>query len=298
MFRWGGRARTVAPTMGAIVAVRGTAGSPGASTIAASLAALLAEQGQDVILADCDVTRGTLAALLEPQSGVTLGGALLTLPADGISLPDGFLRDTSWGARFLPGVIGPSAPVRIHPDRLCALLERLRRVCGVLVLDLGEELPIGAAGTPTTAGLAIGGAGTPADALACTPGACHAAALRLADLVVLVAADTPQGEQNLTGEYPLLHQVLAGAVSMPAVLTVVNHMATPHFTHWRSLLRAQGLTLDGHVPHDWTALRKTWAARPRRPLPLADPHSIAADALSQFSAVVVARLRERGAIVA
>jgi MinD-like ATPase involved in chromosome partitioning or flagellar assembly len=271
-----------------VVALWPTSGSPGASTVAAALAAAFAARA-DTILVDCDQTRGTLESLLAPLPGMTLGVAVARRPHDDDALPDELLDRTRWGARFLPGLVGPAAPVAVDPCGLAALLDRLRRETDILVLDLGEELPSdleaatravrGEAAVPVpTAHERAGGVG-------------HAAALWLADVVLVVARDTPQGKLDLRGEYPLLHRVLSRAPRPPAVGAVVNELETGHFDAWSRLLKDQGLPFLGHVPHDRTAVARAWSAH--APLTYADRHSKAAKALVGLADAVERLLRRR-----
>jgi len=305
-----------------VVAIWPTSGGPGASTVASSLAALFAGRAR-TILVDCDQTRGTLENLLRPLPGVTLGAAVAARPYDDEPLPDGMLYQTRWDARFLPGLVGPAAPVSVDPAGLFALLARLRRECDVLALDLGEELPSDleaaarAVWTPQSpqspqslqplqslqslqspqSPPAADAAGPPREA-ALPPsvherpgGPGHAAALWLADVVVVVARDTPQGQLDLRGEYPLLHRVLSRAPRPPSVGVVVNELATGHIDRWAELLRKEGLPFWGHVPRDEIAARRSWSSG--APLAFADPHSKAAKALVALAGAVEVALGER-----
>lgn len=271
-----------------MVAVWPTSGSPGASTVAAALAATVADEA-DTILVDCDQTRGTLESLLAPLPGLTLGAAVARRPHDDEPLPDAFLDRTRWGARFLPGLVGPAAPVTVDPHGLAALLERLRREADILVLDLGEELP---SDLDAAARAVHGDAAAPVSAAHERPGgAGHAAALWLADVVLVVARDTPQGQLDVRGEWPFLHRVLSRAPHPPAVGAVVNELETGHFDAWARLLKDNDLPFLGHVPHDRTAARRAWGAH--APLTYADRHSKAAKALVALANAVERLLRRR-----
>lgn len=285
-----------APPPHGVVAVWPTSGGPGASTVASSLAAVYAG-GADTILVDCDQTRGTLESLLNPLPGPALGAAVARRPHDDEPLPEGMLYPVRWGARFLPGLVGPAAPVAVDPGGLSALLDRLRRECDILVLDLGEELPhdleaaARAVRAPVTP-VARPAPPPPLSAYERSGGAGHAAALWLADVVVVVARDTPQGRVDLRGEYPLLHRVLSRASRPPLVGVAVNHLATGHIDGWAQALKKEGLPFWGHVPYDGVAVGRSWGRS--APLTFADPHSKAAKALVALAGVVEGALVRRG----
>jgi len=162
---WDGRGR--------IVTVWGPTGSPGRSTLAAALAGTLAPSGR-VVLVDADRNRGALGPLL----GVTGGGNVVsaaTMPAPpGAPCRPRDLHAHRAGFALLRGVPGPAQEVALDPADLTALLARLRRSFDLVLVDVGAALP-------------------PREF-----GGVHLAALRAADLILVVGALTHLGISDLT----------------------------------------------------------------------------------------------------
>jgi len=157
---------------GRVVTVWGPTGSPGRSTLAAALAGALAPTGR-VVLVDADRARGALGPLL----GVTGGGnvaSAATTPAP----PDAPCRSRDLhahraGFTLIRGVPGPAQEVALAPADLAALLARLRLSFDLVLVDVGAALP-------------------PREF-----GEVHLAALRAADLVLVVGALSPLGLSDL-----------------------------------------------------------------------------------------------------
>jgi succinoglycan biosynthesis transport protein ExoP len=123
-----------------VVGLTSTLPHEGKSTIAASLAQLLANSGKRVIVVDCDLRNPSLSANLAPDAaaGITdiLSGAR--------SLEDTVWTDSSTSLDFLPGRRAP------HPntsDILCTeqtrkLFDQLRRSYDYVIVDLPPLAPI------------------------------------------------------------------------------------------------------------------------------------------------------------
>jgi hypothetical protein len=141
----------------------------------------------------------------------------------------------------------------------------LRVAAELVIVDVGDELP-------------------PREG-----GAFHAAALALADGVVVVGAATEPGEHDLVLEYRLLHELLATHNPTARRWAVLNHMPEGQMTYWSRLLRNElDLVLASQLPHDWGAASR--ARKRRLPLPVADRRSAASVALARVGARLAAAL--------
>jgi len=194
------RARTVPwDGPGRIVTVWGPTGSPGRSTLAAALVGTLAPSGR-VVLVDADRNRGALGPLL----GVTGGGNIVsaaTAPAP----PDAPCRPRDLhahraGFTLIRGVPGPAQEIALDPADLTALLARLRTHFDLILVDVGAALP-------------------PREF-----GEVHLAALRAADLILVVGALTHLGLSDLTLQTRALTERLDAAErdAGPPVWLILN----------------------------------------------------------------------------
>ena len=116
---------------GRVVAVTSGKGAPGKTTVAIALAALLGEQGEDVVLADLDLRGGNVAPYLDldPRRG------LVGLAAAGGSL-DRELQEGP-GCPVLAGVERPELAAALDGGALPGALSELRGRFDVVVADLG-----------------------------------------------------------------------------------------------------------------------------------------------------------------
>jgi succinoglycan biosynthesis transport protein ExoP len=123
-----------------VVGLTSTLPNEGKSTIAASLAQLLASSGKRVIVVDCDLRNPSLSANLTPDAGAGITDILLS----DRSLEDTVWTDTATGLDFLPG---RRAPLSNTSDILCTaqakkLFEQLRATYDYVIVDLPPLAPI------------------------------------------------------------------------------------------------------------------------------------------------------------
>lgn len=118
---------------GRVVALTSGKGAPGKTTLAIALAALLAEQGEGVVLADLDLRGGNVAPYLDldPRRG------LVGLAAAGGSL-DRELQEGP-GCPVLAGVERPELAAALDGGALHGALSELRGRFDVVVADLGAS---------------------------------------------------------------------------------------------------------------------------------------------------------------
>ena len=144
-----GRARAVAGAMtrsapagespasreGSIVTVFSTKGGVGKSVVATNLAAALADQGHRTCILDLDVACGDVAIMLQLSPVHTLAD-LADLNGDlDVSGVESLLTPHSDGLAVLAAPVQLGAPV--PPDRVGALLETLRTMFDLVVVDSG-----------------------------------------------------------------------------------------------------------------------------------------------------------------
>ncbi len=157
---------------GRIVTIWGPTGSPGRSTLAAALAGVLAPAGR-VVLVDADRSRGALGSLLGVAGGGNVVGAATAPAPPGLPCRPRDLHEHRAGFTLIRGVPGPAREVTLDPGDLTALLERLRAHADLVLVDVGAALP-------------------PREF-----GDVHLAALRAADLILVVGALTEVGLPDL-----------------------------------------------------------------------------------------------------
>jgi len=167
--------RPTAPLLagpGRIVTIWGPTGSPGRSTLAAALAGALAPTSR-VVLVDADRSRGALGPLLGVAGGGAIVGAATAPPPPGLPCRPRDLHEHRAGFALIRGVPGPAQEVTLDPGDLAALLTRLRAYADLVLVDVGAALP-------------------PREF-----GDVHRAALRAADLILVVGALTEVGLPDL-----------------------------------------------------------------------------------------------------
>lgn len=153
--------------------VWGPTGSPGRSTIAAALAGALAPAGR-VVLVDADRSRGALGLLLGVTGGGNVVGAATVPPPRDMPCRPRDLHTHPAGFTLIRGVPGPAQEVALDPADLAALLTRLRAHFDLVLVDVRAALP-------------------PREF-----GDVHLAALRAADLILVVGALTHLSLSDLT----------------------------------------------------------------------------------------------------
>jgi len=123
-----------------VVGLTSTLPHEGKSTIAASLAQLLANSGKRVIVVDCDLRNPSLTANLAPNASAGITDILLSARP----LKDTIWTDPETSLDFLPG---KGAPVSSTSDILCKdetkkLFDQLRATYDYVIVDLPPLAPI------------------------------------------------------------------------------------------------------------------------------------------------------------
>ena len=126
------------------IAVWGSSGAPGRSTIAGSLAASLAAHGQDTVLVDADTYGGSIAqmlAMLDEVSGLMAAcRAANQGRADEVT---GHLLDVEAKLRLLTGIPRADMWPQVRPGALELVLRQLRAASEVVVADCAPFLEPG-----------------------------------------------------------------------------------------------------------------------------------------------------------
>lgn len=247
---------------GRIVTIWGPTGSPGRSTLAAALAGALAPAGR-VVLVDADRTRGALGPLLGVAGGGNIVGAATAPPPTGAPCRPHDLHAHRAGFTLIRGVPGPAQEMRLDPADLAALLGRLRRHYDLVLVDVGAALP-------------------PREF-----GEVHLAALRAADLVLVVGALSALGLSDLLLQTRLLAERLdpAGPYTPgggPPAWCVLNKGRGSLLRHGAGRVTAEtSLPVVVTLPLD---TRNVVAAEEARlPLTVARPRSPASQLVSGLS---------------
>jgi succinoglycan biosynthesis transport protein ExoP len=123
-----------------VVGLTSTLPNEGKSTIAASLAQLLANSGKRVIVVDCDLRNPSLSASLTPDVGAGITDVL----SGARSLEDTVWTDTVTGLDFLPGRRGALANTSdiLSTNETKKLFDQLRATYDYVVVDLPPLAPI------------------------------------------------------------------------------------------------------------------------------------------------------------
>ncbi|MCS3730586.1 polysaccharide biosynthesis tyrosine autokinase [Bradyrhizobium betae] len=124
-----------------VIGITSTLPSEGKSTVAANLAALMADAGRRVVLIDADLRNPTLARSLTPRPQV----GWLEVMSGKLDLAEATGREPTTGLALLPLLL-TEAPV--HSDEVLAsqgfrdLLERLRQSYDYIIVDLPPLAPV------------------------------------------------------------------------------------------------------------------------------------------------------------
>ena len=123
-----------------VVGLTSTLPNEGKSTIAASLAQLLANSGKRVIVVDCDLRNPSLSASLAPDVGAGITDVL----SGARSLEDTIWTDTVTGLDFLPGRRGALANTSdvLGTNETKKLFDQLRAIYDYVIVDLPPLAPI------------------------------------------------------------------------------------------------------------------------------------------------------------
>jgi MinD-like ATPase involved in chromosome partitioning or flagellar assembly len=132
------------PAGATTIAVWGSSGAPGRSTIAASLAASLAHHGSDTVLVDADTYGGSIAQMLAMLDDVS--GLMAACRAANQGRADevtDHLLDVEPRLRLLSGLPRADMWPQVRPGALELVLRRLQADADVLVTDCASSLEPG-----------------------------------------------------------------------------------------------------------------------------------------------------------
>jgi polysaccharide biosynthesis transport protein len=123
-----------------VVGLTSTLPHEGKSTIAASLAQLLANSGRRVIVVDCDLRNPSLSANLAPEAGAGITDIL----SGTRSLEDTIWTDSVTRLDFLPGRRAPHSNTSemLCTEEIRKLFDQLRRSYDYVIVDLPPLAPI------------------------------------------------------------------------------------------------------------------------------------------------------------
>lgn len=137
-------AAAIEPDGAATIAVWGSSGAPGRSTIAASLAASLAHLGSDTVLVDADTYGGSITQMLAMLDDVS--GLMAACRAANQGRADEVaehLLDVEPRLRLLSGIPRADMWPQVRPGALELVLRQLRSDADVLVVDCAASLEPG-----------------------------------------------------------------------------------------------------------------------------------------------------------
>lgn len=126
------------------IAVWGSSGAPGRSTVAASLAASFAHHGSDTVLVDADTYGGSIAQMLAMLDDVS--GLMAACRAANQGRADevtDHLLDVEPRLRLLSGILRADMWPQVRPGALELVLRRLQADADVLVADCASALEPG-----------------------------------------------------------------------------------------------------------------------------------------------------------
>jgi polysaccharide biosynthesis transport protein len=123
-----------------VVGLTSTLPHEGKSTIAASLAQLLANSGRRVIVVDCDLRNPSLSANLAPEAGAGITDIL----SGTRSLEDTIWTDSVTRLDFLPGRRAPHSNTSemLCTEEIRKLFDQLRKSYDYVIVDLPPLAPI------------------------------------------------------------------------------------------------------------------------------------------------------------
>jgi len=124
-----------------IIGIASSLPNEGKSTIALSLAQLIAHSGRRAILVDCDLRKPTLSRALAPDAKV----GFIEIVAEKASFEDVLWVEPTTGMAFLPTVL-PSRVVHtteiLASDATRKMFERLREAYDYVIVDLSPLAPV------------------------------------------------------------------------------------------------------------------------------------------------------------
>ena len=115
-----------------VIAVTSSLPGDGKSTVSARLARAFAQQGADVVAADCDLRKPMLATYLQAQTRQGITNVLVT----GASPVDMLSESNTLGVRVLPaGPVPPNPSVLLGLPRFRQVMEELRSAADYVIVD-------------------------------------------------------------------------------------------------------------------------------------------------------------------
>jgi succinoglycan biosynthesis transport protein ExoP len=129
------------PSAGKIIGITSSLPNEGKSTVAISLAALIAQGGSRVVLADCDLRNPSLTRLLTPNSKA----GLLEVVAGKAAVEDVLWREPQTGLAFLPSVVtsrlAHSSDI-LGSEETRQLFEQFSKSYDYIIMDLCPLAPV------------------------------------------------------------------------------------------------------------------------------------------------------------
>ena len=254
------QARAAGAEKATIVALLGARGGIGTTTIALNISLVLQRDGHDVILAEFNPGRGTLAFELNIPNPDSLSNLLRQ------SLKDIHLRSVeseiqshNVGIRLLAASPHPrEVELELAVPQMEAVLDNLASMCTTLILDLGSSLR-----------------------------SYSRAILKLCDRVVIVVE--PVYPTNMLAQN-LLEEIVSDGVSRHKIsLALINRVRTSLQIPWRQVETDLGIELAGIVsPAPEQAHQSSQGTMP---LVLSHPDSLVSDQIRKLAQGVAVHLR-------
>ena len=263
---------------GRVVAVWGPTGAPGRTTVAVTLAAEVAALGIVATLVDADVYGGAVAqtlGLLDEAPGLAAAARLANTGSLDRAALARVAREVSPTLRVLTGIVRPDRWPELSPTAVVAVLELLRQVSPITVVDCGfcleqdEELAFDLAGGRRN-GVTL-------------------AVLEDANVVLVVGGADPVSVQRLVRGVAELRDLLPG-VEPRVVVNRVRPGLTPGRPEEElgaALERYAGVTPVAYVPEDRKGVDAAMAVG--RTLREAAPGSPALAAVNALARALVGR---------
>lgn len=130
-----------AKTPSQVIGITSAMPNEGKSTLAASLAQLIAHSGKKIIIVDCDLRNPSLSTSLTPKAAE----GLLEVAIGGHSLEETIWHDPRTNLAFLPAVrretLSHTSEI-LSADSVCRLFERLRQSYDYVIVDLPPLTPL------------------------------------------------------------------------------------------------------------------------------------------------------------
>ena len=260
--------------VGAVLAVWGSTGAPGRTTVAINLAAELALIGQRTLLIDADTYGGTVAAslgLIDEASGIAAACRLASQEKLTEAELARLVQRVSLGSEHLSVLTGITRPGRwpeLATDRITAVLTASREWFDVVVVDCGFNLEMDEE--------------IASDMFSPRRNMATHAVLKAADIIIEVAAADPIGISRFIRAHQDLRELYPEATLLTALnrvrpgLVGIGYDGQPA----AALERFAGITPVAQTPHDDRALEL--ALLKREPLCQAAPKSAVRKALTKL----------------